>query len=185
LRLVELIPRQVRALGISEPVYCLRIWYYWTDAGGDRVPSLMLCTDASRRKVLAEKGNEAPPYLWCADEVCDRAYSSMIDDAAVAALCRRWYDRPWGRRPATDELTPVRDMVQRVAARKNGLPWSENVPTTVDFVVFAADASHTFCADYDEMLSSLPAARLELLRSRRMLGTVSWFTLSTVDECEE
>ena len=62
-------------------------------------------------------------------------------------------------------------MVQRVSARLNDLPWSEYAPTTDDFVVFAADASHTYCADYEEMLASVPADRIELLRSRRMLGT--------------
>jgi hypothetical protein len=184
-RLGELIPRRVKALGISEPVYCLRIWYYGTDTGGDRVPSLMFCTAAARRKVLAEKGDKVPHYLWCADEVCTGAYFCMIDDPAVSALCRRWYDQPGDRRPETEELRPVREMVQRVAARLNGLPWSEYVPITDDFVVFAADASHAFCDDYGEMLASVPVERIELLRSRRMLGTVKWFTLSTVDQDDE
>jgi hypothetical protein len=184
-RLVELIPQRVKALGIDEPVYCLRIWYYGTDTGGDRVPSLMLGTAAARQAVLAAKGDAAPHYLWCADEVCTGAHTCEIDDPAVAALCRRWYDQPWGGRPETEELTPIREMAQRVAARLNGLRWSEYVPTTDDFVVFAADASHTFCNDYREMMASVPAERIALLRSRRMLGTVKWFTLSTVDEDED
>ena len=93
-RLVELIPQRVGALGIVEPVYCLRVWYYGTDAGGDRVPSLMLCPDAARRRVLAEKGDAAPHYLWCADEVGAGAYTAEINDPTVSDLCRLWYRRP-------------------------------------------------------------------------------------------
>ncbi len=184
-RLIELIPQRVGALGIGEPVYCLRVWYYGTDVGGDRVPSLMLCPDAARRRVLAEKGDVAPHYLWCADEVCVGAYTAEINDPTVSDLCRLWYQRPWGRRPEEVELRPFREMVQRVAARLNDLPWSEYAPTTDDFVVFAADASHTYCADYEEMLASVPAERIELLRSRRMLGNSNWYTLSRAAEDEE
>ena len=82
-------------------------------------------------------------------------------------------------------MRPFREMVQRVSARLNDLPWSEYAPTTDDFVVFAADASHTYCADHEEMLASVPAERIELLRSRRMLGTSNWYTLSTAAEDEE
>jgi hypothetical protein len=184
-RLVELIPQRVGALGIGEPVYCLRVWYYGTDTGGDRVPSLMLCPDAVRRRVLAEKGDNAPHYLWCADEVCVGAYTAEINDPTVSELCRLWYRRPWGRRPEEVELRPFREMVQRASARLNGLPWSKYAPTTDDFVVFAADASHTYCADYEEMLASVPAERIELLRSRRMLGDPDWYTLGTAAEDEE
>ena len=93
-RLIELIPQRVRALGIGEPVYCLRVWYYGTDVGLDRVPSLMLCPDAARRRVLAEKGDVAPHYLSCADEVGAGAYTAEINDPTVSDLCRLWYRRP-------------------------------------------------------------------------------------------
>jgi hypothetical protein len=180
-RLIALIPPRIKALDIREPVYCLRVWYYGTDTDGDRVPSLMLAKESVRRKLVSEKGAEAPHYLWCADEPTQPGwvYNAEIKDATVSALCRRWYDQPWGHRSETKELRPFREMVQRAAARLNGLAWREYAPVTDDFVVFAADASHTFCADYEEMLASVPAERVELLRSRRMLGTEPWWSLGT------
>jgi hypothetical protein len=184
-RLVELIPQRVGALGLGEPVYCLRVWYYGTDAGGDGVPSLMLCPNTARRRMLAARGDEAPHYLCCADEVGVGSSTAEINELTASDLCRLWYRRPWGRRPEDVELRPFREMVQRVAARLSGLAWSEYAPTTDDFVVFAADASHTYCADYDEMRASVPAERIERLRSRRMLGDPDWYTLSAAAEDEE
>jgi hypothetical protein len=178
-QLVRLIPGRVRSLGVREPVYCLRVWYYGTDTGGDRVPSLTLCLDAARRNVLADKGNNAPHYLWCADELGVGRLDAEIDDSGVAALCRGWYDHLPEDVPEAEQLRPMREMVQRVAARLNRLSWSSYAPVTDDFVVFAADASHTFCADYQELVASVPADRVELLRSRRMLGTREWYSLST------
>lgn len=119
------------------------------------------------------------------DEVTSEAYAAELDDPTVSHPCRRWYARPWGRRPETEELRPVREMVQRVAAQLNRMRWVEYALATDDFVVFAADASHTFCADYEEMTASVPTERIELLRSRRMLGTREWYTLRTVDEDDE
>ena len=73
-------------------------------------------------------------------------------------------------------------MVQRVAARLNHLGWAEYAPVTDDFVVFAADGAHEFCDDYGEMVASVPAERVELLRSRGQLGTQRWYTLATAPE---
>lgn len=177
--LVGLIPRRVQALGLREPMYCLRVWYYGTDTGGDRVPSLTLCPEAARRKVLAKKGHKVPHYLWCADELGAGRRDAEIGDPAVAAMCRRWYAHVPKELPEDEQLRPMREMVQRVATRLNHLSWSAYAPVTDDFVVFAADASHTFCADYEEMLASVPPERVALLRSRGMLGTREWYTLST------
>ena len=33
----------------------------------DRTPSLMLAKESYRRRIIAEKGDKAPNYLWCAD----------------------------------------------------------------------------------------------------------------------
>lgn len=184
-RLVELIPQRVKTLGLRDPVYCLRIWYYGTDVGGDRVPTLTLVPDAARRRVLAEKGDKAPHYLWCADELCiGRRRDAVINDSTVAVLCRTWYAHLSDGVPETEQLRPMRKMVQRVAARLNHVDWSAHAPVTDDFVVFPADASHTYCADYQEMLASVPAGRIELLRSRRMLGTSQWYILSPVSKDE-
>lgn len=186
-RLVMLIPLRVKSLGIREPVYCLRIWYYGTDTVGDRTPSLMLPKEAVRRKLMSEKGAKAPHYLWCADELIHSGwvYNVTIDDATVSDLFHRWYDYPWGSHPEVEELRPLREMVQRIAARMNKLSWKEHAPVTDDFVVFAADGSHTFSADYEEMLASVPVERIEALRFQRMLGTTPWWSLAKVAEEDE
>jgi hypothetical protein len=184
-RLVALIPSHVAALGIREPVYCLRNWYYGTDMlPTERVPTLMLPKESTRQRVLSARGPKAPHYLWCADELSSREHSYLggIEDEELSALCRKWYDQDWGRRPETEELRPIREMAQRVSAQLNRIAWHRYAPVTDDFVVFPADGSHTFCGDYEEMLASVPVERLDLLRARKLLGASTWWTLETASE---
>jgi hypothetical protein len=179
--LVTSIPPRVKAVRLREPVYCLRIWFYGTDAVGGRTPSLTLKTDSLRQKVLKDKGKRAPHYLWCADE-CedgDGVIHATITDAAVSRLCRDWYHQLPGSSLSDDSsLVPLRETIQRVAAALNRLDWQPYAPVTDDFVVIPADGSHSFCDDYAEMIASVPPARLDLLRSRSFLGTDEWWELS-------
>jgi hypothetical protein len=131
--------------------------------------------------VLADKGKRAPHYLWCADE-CeegDGVICATVTDATVSRLCRDWYRQlPKGSLPDDSALFPLREAIQRVAATLNRLDWQPYAPVTDDFVVIPADGTHSFCADYAEMLSSIPPDRLDLLRSRLFLGTEEWWELS-------
>lgn len=182
-RLVKVIPSFVRAIGIDEPVYCLRIWYYGTDTAGDRTPSLMLPKESVRKQLAKEKGPKLPQYLWGADELHqDWRFEARIKDATAAYLCRQWFDHSRSDEgPETEELRPLREMVQRVAKRLNDLPWAESIPVTSDFVVFAADASHTFCDDYGEMTASVPPGRIELLRKNGWLAHDPWWSFDPKD----
>ena len=179
-RLAALVPPAVRALGIREPVYCLRIWYFSGCNDGYRLPSLLLAPEAARRRALAEYGNTAPHHLWCADELTGGrtgAHMAETVDAELAASLRRWYDLQPGGDDDAAELAPLRAMVQRVAARLNARPWGDDLPVTDDFVVFAADGTHEFCDDYGEMVASVPTERVALLRSRGLLGERVWYNL--------
>jgi hypothetical protein len=179
--LVTCIPKRVKALRLREPVYCLRIWFYGTDCVGEGIPSLTLKTESLRQRVLADKGKQAPHYLWCADECEDGAgvIRATITNAAISRLCRNWYNQlPKGSLSDDSALVPLRVAIQRVAATLNRLDWQPYAPVTDDFVVFPADGSHSFCDDYAEMLATIPATRLDLLRSRRFLGTEDWWAVS-------
>jgi hypothetical protein len=179
--LIEDIPPRVKALRIPEPVYCLRIWYYGTDTDGDRTPSLTLKTEALRQRLVAEKEKQAPHYLWCADE-CEQGegvFRTPIRNTTISGLCRDWFTLlPEGALPDDSELVPLREAIQRVAASLNRLDWPKYALVTDDFVVFSADGSHSFCDDYGEMVASVPARKLDRLRSRSLLGTDPWWELT-------
>jgi hypothetical protein len=178
-RLVDLVPPAVLALNICEPVYCLRIWYFSGANDEYRLPSLLLAPESARQQTIAEYGSTAPHYLWCADELTGDqigAHTVETADEELADLLRRWYDLQPGD-DDTEELAPLRAMVQRVAARLNTRSWSE-LPVTDDFVVFAADGTYEFCDDFGEMTASVPADRIELLRSRKLLGESEWYDLN-------
>ncbi len=175
--LVAEVPGRVASLPIAGPVYCLRVWY---NDDSSESASLLVCPDAHRRRALAAKGDSAPHFLWCADELTGdsaSAYTIRLRDARLAELMAQWFDRPTTGDEAVD-LAPLRAMVQRAAARLGALDWARHIPATDDFVVFAADGTHVFCDDYGELTASVPPERVELLRSRGFLGAAQWYRLS-------
>lgn len=182
-RLVAAIPARVKAMEVVEPVYCLRIWYFGTDTlPAERTPSLMLPKEAWRQRMLKEKGEKAPYFIWCADEIYnfrDAAYFAELADSAINEMVAEWYSQmPDRELPDDNDLIPFQGMVRRVAARLNQMDWSKYAAASTDFVVIAADGSHSFGGDYEEMVASVPAERIDQFRSRRLLGgAASWWTL--------
>jgi hypothetical protein len=180
--LVECIPKHIENVSIREPVYSLRIWYFGTDLIGDRAPELMLTTESLRQQIIVEKGNLVPASLWGADELdhVDGSHRVSLASTEVSALCEAWY-KDLESRSGTPlgplELQPFRIMAQRVAKRLNDYDWRTCLCTTTDFVMFAADGSHDFCNDFEEMVASVPAKLIETLRSQRLLGDRNWWKL--------
>jgi len=179
--LVSLAPGAVAAIRdeIVEPVYSLRIWYHGTDSYGDLSPSLMLPKESIRRERLAANGREAPHHIWSADELTGigTAYWADLNSARISELCNIWFGQLTVALEEREGLLPVREAAQRACLRLNAIDWRPYARITDDFIVFPADASHTFCNDYEEMVSSVPAERIERLRSQKMLGTQTWYEL--------
>lgn len=169
--LVSNIPKAIKAAKLREPVYCLRIWYNGTDSDETAVPWLMLVKESTRKSFKLEHGNEAPYYIWAADEAtnADQSFNIQIDNDELVKQYGLWHDHLCDV-DDDEELQPFREMTQRVAAKLNTLDWATIVPATDDFVVFPADGSHTFCDDLGDLHASVPEKRLNLLRSRNLLG---------------
>jgi hypothetical protein len=174
--LVSHIPKVVKAAKLREPVYCLRIWYNGTDSLETAVPWLMLVKESTRKSFIRKHGKKAPYYIWCADEATNdestntvQSFNVQIDNEELVKQYGLWYEHLCDL-DDDEELQPFREMSQRVAAKLNTLDWSAIVPVTDDFVVFPADGSHTFCDDLGDLNASVPEERLNLLRSRNLLG---------------
>jgi hypothetical protein len=180
--LVRLIPPQVRSLNIGETVYSLRIWYHGSDSfTSDWTPWLMLPKESVRQQALAERKNTAPHYIWCADELTspNQTIQTGLEDPRLVTSMRAWYDgNDWETGSDADKLRPIREMVEGVCARLNALNWRQYAPVTDDFIVFPADSSHTF-GDYAQLVASVPAERIQLLRDRGFLGGVKWYELDS------
>lgn len=125
--------------------------------------------------VLSEKGSEAAHYLWCADEMDtgDKSLWAKIENGLIIESCRMWYRLryadPDDGMTQQEALRPFREMLQRACGRLNLLDWKGIAAVTEDFVVFPADWSHMFCDDYGDMLASVPAAKIEVLRRRSVI----------------
>ncbi len=79
--------------------------------------------------------------------------------------------------PDDNDLIPFQAMVRRVAGRLNQADWSNYAAVTNDFMVMAADGSHSIGDDYEDMLASVPPERIDRFRSQQLLGTDTWWTL--------
>lgn len=173
--LVDAIPPAVKALGFSERVYCLRVYYDGTDTPGDHyVTRMRLVTAATRQEIIAKRGAKAPYYFWGADETDMPKHGIDIridNDPNVRALCQQVYSLLCEADDDESGLAPLRTAIQNVCRQLNNLDWTQFCNPTDDFVVFPADGAHVFMDDFGDLTASVPAARLTLLRSRRLLGS--------------
>src|SRR5262249_2185782 len=156
-RLVDAIPRTVAALGLAEPICCLRIYYYDTHAPCAYL--LLRPVDESfRRKVLAEKGRDALYYLWASAEdmkgdAPEAIFGEAEADPATGDLFRRIYDFL-----SEDEeryMSIYRMSLQKASYQLNLMDWRSVCPVTDDFVVAPADGSQCFADDYPDIARSI------------------------------
>jgi len=168
--LVVEIPKAVRSASITEPAYCLRLWYNGTDSAEDAVPWLMLVKESTRQEFLAKHGANAPYYLWSADEATlpGQSYNINLPEKPLQRPYSKWY-RYICKVEDDEELQHFREMMQRVARRLNQLRWQDLAPVTDDFVVFPADGSHTFCDDIGDLKASISPEQLASFRAKNLL----------------
>jgi hypothetical protein len=171
--LIEAVPRAVQANAYPDLVYCLRVYYDSIDTPQEGYATrLRLIKEANRARVLATTGANAPYYIWCADETDSTMEHGpnifLNDDPKISKLCGKIYERLCNDEEAN--LPLLRGAIQEVCRALNQMDWRRFCEATDDFVVFPADGSHTFYDDYGDLVASVPAERVELLRSRGLLG---------------
>jgi hypothetical protein len=171
-RLIDAIPRAIAANGFNEPVCCMRVYYYDTHAPCTYL-LLKPVSDAYRSKLLADAGKNALYYLWASGEAKGELQavelSADYTDLETAGLLNNVYSLLC--EDNDDSTMPkYRAVLQRVCRQLNCLSWDHVCQVTDDFVVVPADGSQYFADDSSDIVDSIPADRLELLRSRGLLG---------------
>lgn len=169
--LIAEIPRVVKAARISDPVYCLRIWYNGTDSMSDAVPYCMLIKESARKTYIATHGLRDVGALWMADEWTypEMHFDIHSNHPKLKQLYAEWYEWLCSQDDETEALQLFRKMTQRVARRLNDLDWRKILPVTDDFVVFPADGAHAFWDDTGDLLASITPAQQALLETRKLL----------------
>lgn len=172
--LVDEIPRAIASAKLAGPLASLRIVYYDTHAPCTYL-RLRTVSAECQTKVLADKGRDAPSYLWAAGEDCG---DGQIDFPAQppAGKGHKQIEKQFQEIYALlcddedEHMPPFRSMLVEVARALNARDWASICPVTDDFVVALADGEQFFADDYQDLLDSIPAERLELLRGRGLLG---------------
>lgn len=169
--LVKAIPEVVASMPITRPICILRIVYYDTHAPEAYI-NLSTMTEHRRKRLVEVKGRDALYYIWAsAEEMCDGPGGHLgTRDAGgdLAPLFGQVYALL-----AENEKTYMesyRQMLQRVSRELNTQDWSRISEVTDDFVVLPADGSQFFDDDFHDIRNSISDTRLELLRSRGLLG---------------
>lgn len=188
--LIGAVPDAVKRANITEPVYCLRIWYNGTDSFEDAIPHLLLVKEFTRQKFLKEHGGSHPAvlsgYLWCADEATfeDMSYDVSLPNTNLLKPYKVWYDYLC-EADEDEDLQPFREMVQRVSKRLNQLDWKAILPVTDDFVVFPADGSHTFCDDLGDLQASISPEQWQRFESAGWIPDLDNLDPDDLDEEDE
>jgi hypothetical protein len=181
--LVEHIPHRIKEEEIKEPIYCLHVWCYGlARMPGDYTPTLTLKPESLRRTILAEKGDLAPHYLYCAHEARREAGADInidFESDTITQLVEGWFAQlPKRKFPMDEDVLPLHDCIKRVAATLNQLYWTPFTPVTDDFVVLPADGSHSVGGDYQGWEDGrVPADKIALLQARRYIGRKNWLEL--------
>jgi hypothetical protein len=172
-RLIEVIPHVVGACEMAEPAYCLRVYYDSMDTPEEEYATRLRLLKASLRvQAVATRGNHAPDGIWMADNTDDSDIHGpnifLKHDPQTLQICGEIFQRIVKNEGST--LRELRRTIQRVCRQLNQLDWTTVRSVTDDFVVFPADGSHTFYDDYGDLVASVPAEQIELLRQRGYLG---------------
>lgn len=181
--LIQEIPREVKSLKAPGPFAALRIVGYDTSVPDPSV-GIMTISEGRRKEIVSRRGNFAPYYLWAFGEDPEdgRAHLPPLRYSPT------WKDRLIALRKVNRQLRAVfveitrqleddeeRGMavycrcLQGVARELNAMDWNQICPVTDDFVVAAAEGRPEGTI-IDDLVGSIPADRLELLRRRRFLG---------------
>jgi hypothetical protein len=172
--LVKAIPEAVASLKLKDPICCVRLYYYDTHAPCGYL-SLLIQSKKYRDQLLAEKARDALSSLWGSSEQSRDACVDLPDETPKSKshkqLAKQFEQVYEILCEDEDEgMVEYREMVQSVARELNAMDWSKHCAVTDDFVVAAADGSQCFCDDYEDLVNSIPEERLELLRTRGLLG---------------
>ena len=136
-------------------------------------------SEKHRTKLVAEHGSDAPYYLWASsEEERDGEIDLPGDDtskdthAEITRLFQSVYELLSDDDNDDDPQVAFQQMLQRVCRELNEKDWSTYCDVTDDFVIAPADGSQYFGGDedYNDLINSIPADRLALLRNRGLLG---------------
>lgn len=161
--LVEEIRRIVTNAHITSPAYCMILGYNSEDTHCVLPPFILIGLDEERQRIISE-GNEIQYYLWAPDELRERCPEVNLSDPEVLAKCLLFTQLMSLKHSASSGYKILRS----VAKRLSSMDWSNILPVTSDFIVFAADNASEIDLMKD-MKESVPADKLADLKKRKLL----------------
>lgn len=170
--LLTLIPRSLKVVKQSQPAYALFLCYIDTTTD-DHMPYLIVAGEGARQWAIERRGADASYVIWNPQQEltdCGNFIQKVTLDAPqIKALIERCYDELTDVDDYGDDdvgLLPFRQMMWRVALSLNDVNWRDTLETTDDFAVVASDWSGFWVGK--DAKESLPAAKLKLLKSRKL-----------------
>jgi hypothetical protein len=161
--LVKEVPKRVKALGLSQPAYCILLVY---DTETDEIlPPLVGVGLVSERDEWKRSGTKRLKHLlWNPAELQHFDTPELeLEGAALLRDCARLndlYPHQW-------KLTDARALLNEAARELTGIDWSRVCPTSPDFVVLAVDLDGSDVLE--NLRATTPPERIEELRSRGWL----------------
>lgn len=134
-KLVDLVPRAVKALRLREPAYAVVLAY--DGEGNDMLPPVIgVGLESERNRWIAERGRDARWMIWNPAEYRHYARGPLdLRDAALARLTNKANQNI----ALNDRWAAGRRIIDRAAASLRRIDWSKLVPVTADFTVYAVD----------------------------------------------
>jgi hypothetical protein len=175
--LTAAIPVAVGQLKLTDPIFCIRLYYHDTNAPSeDYCTWVRVLTEPLRQQVLATKRPvDVPFYLWHsqsgnANGSPGRDIGLFEADLRTHRDIMQRYEEVYEMVESEEGMNRLRELLRQVSRTLNARDWSKIAKVTDDFVVFPADGSGYYGGSHSEdMAESISPQKLELLRQRQLL----------------
>ena len=169
--LVDEVLEKLSRLETDSPLCRLKFWYYDTCAPSCYYLAEGL-TEVQRSQLLTDQGRNALYEIWDGGSGNVEFDLGGQPDSPTHSLLARVYSLM-----SSDDLDEMgqghegrRALVQKVALQLNAMDLSTKYSVTDDFVAYAQNGTDYGCDTYEDICASVPESKLELLRSRKLMG---------------
>lgn len=177
--LKKLVPAAVEELKLTEPLFCVRLYYHSTLAPAEDYRCWVRCLTVdglSQTLATAEKQN-IPDELWhptagIANGTPGQDAGLCQADLTNSAELSETYPEIYQLLTQDEEqgMEQLRAALRKVCLMLHMVKWPDSIPRSEDFIIFPADGSNHFGGEYEEdMLSSVPKQKLKILKEKGML----------------
>lgn len=152
----------MKELSLDSPIARVKFWYYDTSASECYFLADVL-TLKEREELLASNGTDALEDIWNENGSKEFEVDGRGNPRSQELLVAYY-------KVLEQDEKATQLLAQRLSWRLNETG-VDGVAVTDDFIAYAQNGTDYGCDCYEDLIASVPEAKLELLRARKLMGS--------------